>query len=294
MNTAFLGIDVGGTKIFGVRYTSEWKIDAKKQLPTEPENGKDAVLEKTTEVISSLMTPEVKAIGIAWAGFVNFAEGIVVYAPNIRDFYNVPLTKILHDEFHVPVVIENDGRLFAFAEARNGSGKGMDHILGITFGTGVGSGIIIHGEMYRGYNGFAGEIGHTHWGSQKEKIENHFSGSGMKRPFRERNVSDILEEHFAEWDKKEGIGYDVYEALLEDLSLWLRGLILTFNPQRIILGGGIGRDILSHFSFILQEKVKKSLSDFPVSITVDIVCSEMENSGALGAAIFAKEMGEKF
>lgn len=154
-----IGVDVGGTKIAaGVVDESGTIVEmVKRATPAANAAGTiDVISEAVNELLGSY---EVDAIGIGAAGFVEETRSAVLFAPNLA-WRNEPVARKVTERTGRPVVVENDANAAAWAEATLGAGRGYDHVILIALGTGIGAGIVINGELYRGRWGMAGEPGH--------------------------------------------------------------------------------------------------------------------------------------
>ena len=154
-----IGVDVGGTKIAAGVVDEKGAIIEMVKRPTPAANAA-----RTIEVISEavrelLPRHEIEAVGIGAAGFVEESRSAVVFAPNLA-WRNEPVARQVEDRTGRPVVVENDANAAAWAEAKLGAGRGHDHLMMITIGTGIGGALVLNGELYRGRWGMAGEPGH--------------------------------------------------------------------------------------------------------------------------------------
>jgi len=152
-----IGVDVGGTKIAASRVGEDGSIDQRTQrpTPTEPE----AIVSAIEELASEVLTPDVAAVGIGAAGMVEFATGLLRYAPNLP-WRDLPLAAHLSRAVGLPCLLDNDANVAAWGEYRFGAGRGAHDMLLVTVGTGIGGGIVSGGRLFRGAHGFAAEIGH--------------------------------------------------------------------------------------------------------------------------------------
>ncbi|MGO9079485.1 MAG: ROK family glucokinase [Streptosporangiaceae bacterium] len=154
-----IGVDVGGTKVAAGVVDRHGAIIEKLKRSTPA-----ASPVHTAEVISAVVTEllsrhDVAAVGIGAAGFVDEDQSTVLFAPNLA-WRDDPIKKQVESHISVPVVVENDANAAAWAETRLGAARGEDHVMLITVGTGIGAGIVLDGEVYRGRWGVAGEPGH--------------------------------------------------------------------------------------------------------------------------------------
>ncbi len=161
-----IGVDVGGTNVKIALVDLDGKIAFSNTVPTRAEMGYEAGVNNIKQAIKDLMQESnqtnktVEAIGFGLPGQIDYKEGIVKNLPNIPGWVNIPLAKIIEDEFSIPTRLDNDVRCAALGELNFGAGKGCENLICITVGTGIGSGIILNGKLVRGAANAAGEIGH--------------------------------------------------------------------------------------------------------------------------------------
>ena len=160
-----IGIDLGGTTIKGGVVDSHGTIHAQHTLESLAEEGPSAVIRQIAIVIGKLLGQskgaDIVGIGVGAPGVVTLDGGLVKHPPNFAGWTEVYLGNELQKLFKLPVFVENDANVAALAEARFGAGVGVNDFLFVIWGTGVGGGIILNGEIYRGPTGAAGEIGHV-------------------------------------------------------------------------------------------------------------------------------------
>jgi len=153
---AVIGIDLGGTKMSGGVVSVDGNVAHRIELPRPRDPAR--MMEEPKALVRRLITSETRGIGLGVAGLVT-ADGIMEWGPNVVGEH-IAFRRILHEEFSLPVIVDNDANLAALAEATLGAGVGHRRVLMATLGTGMGGGLVIDGEVYRG-RGFAGEIGHV-------------------------------------------------------------------------------------------------------------------------------------
>ena len=154
-----IGVDVGGTKIAAGVVDEKGAIIEMVKRPTPAANA-SGTIEVISEAVRELLSRhKIEAIGIGAAGFVEESRSAVVFAPNLA-WRNEPVARHVEDRTGRPVVVENDANAAAWAEAKLGAGRGHDHLVMITIGTGIGGGLVLNGQLYRGRWGMAGEPGH--------------------------------------------------------------------------------------------------------------------------------------
>lgn len=267
MNTQYyIGIDIGGTKCAVMAGTEEMKILKKVSFPTDthrgPEHAINLLINSASEVVGNIGQKGLKAIGISCGGPLDSLKGIVQSPPNLPGWDNIPIVNLFEGRFHVPVYLQNDANACALAEWKFGAGKGTQNMIFLTFGTGMGGGIIINGRLYTGTNDLAGEVGHIRLADDGPRaygkngsFEGFCSGTGIaliaKRIVKEkfalnqpvsfcqniRNADRITAKDVAEaafsGDKT---AIKILEISGEFLGKGLSILIDILNPEKIVIG----------------------------------------------------------
>jgi glucokinase len=182
-----VGIDIGGTKIAGGVVDESGAIVEKLRVdtPTDTSALANAVVAMARELVSR---HEVRAVGVAAAGFISKDQSTVIHAPNI-DWHDEPLRDRIQSRLSVPVTIENDANAAGWAEYRFGAGRGYTDVVMLTLGTGVGGAVVLDGALYRGGHGIAAELGHTRFirdghpcgCGQNGCLEQYASGRALQR-----------------------------------------------------------------------------------------------------------------
>lgn len=244
-----IGVDVGGTKI-RAGLVLGGKVVTSVRVETEAKKGRAAVLKNIFNAIGKVAVPGTKAIGLGMAGVVDHEKGVYLQGPNLpKSFRNVPISSMVEKKFGLPTMVDNDVHCFTLAEAKLGAGKGCENVVGITFGTGIGGGIVIGGKVYRGRNNAAGEIGHTviAYGSdvvcgcgRNAHFEAYASGSAMSRLYRRTAGKELdalaVERAAIAGDAK---AKEVLDVMADALAVGLANVIHTFNPDIVVTGGGL-------------------------------------------------------
>jgi len=279
-----IGIDVGGSKIKGVLMDDAGKIINIYERLTEADKPRGEILNNILEVINKLRAQEVQKLGIAIAGFV-LPNGRMTCMPNIKKLEGFKLKKELEKRTGLRVFLENDAKCFAFAEQRRGAAKGCKNVIGVIIGTGVGAGIIINGEIYRGTIGGAGECGHTKLvvDSGVKEVEGLIAGPSIIRRY-EQLSSNKADSPAIMMNKKDVFAQKVYEEFVLFTGLFFSNLINTFNPEMIVVGGG-----LSNIPFYKGvEKIIKKYAQPDLARACRIKKNVLgDDSGVLGAAELA-------
>ena len=192
MKENLLGIDVGGTKcaiIYGIKENDELHIiDKKKFDTTTVDETIDRILCETEKMMNlhQLTPTNTKAIGICCGGPLNSETGIVMSPPNLPGWDNIPIVAMVEKKTGIKTSLHNDANACALAEWKFGAGKGTKNMVFLTFGTGLGAGLILNGKLYTGTNDNAGELGHIRLSDfgpigygKKGSFEGFASGGGI-------------------------------------------------------------------------------------------------------------------
>ena len=240
-----IGLDIGGTKCAvstGEAVEGGIKILSRDEFPTAGLSWRQ-VLDEFAHRIENLSTFE--SIGISCGGPLDSKRGVVMSPPNLPGWDNVPVADFFRERFGAPVALQNDANACALAEYLYGSGRGVKNLVFMTFGTGLGAGIIIDGKLYSGANDNAGEIGHIRLapsgplGYNKEgSAEGFCSGAGIARLAKLRKGLDLTaKEIFARVRAGDADCMEVFRESAEKLATILAFTIDILNPEVIALGG---------------------------------------------------------
>lgn len=243
----FLGVDIGGTKTAVCLGTYDGRVLEKIKFATTtcPDTIKNIIDagKKLTE------GKEIKAIGISCGSPQDSKKGIIQQPPNLPGWVDVPIVQILEDAFHVPAFLANDANACALAEWKYGAGRGTENMIFLTFGTGMGAGLILNGKLYAGTCGMAGEVGHmrlTPTGPEgygkAGSFEGYCSGGGIVRlgesmGYEYRSTKDICDGAKTGDERAIKIITESATRLSQGLAI----LIDLFNPQKIVIGSIFAR-----------------------------------------------------
>ncbi|MFH1770051.1 MAG: ROK family protein [archaeon] len=274
-----LGIDVGGTKIEGALVNDNGQIIDSIRKPTEADKGKKQVLKNILFVIQALNSDDVKSIGIGLPGTIG-EDGKLLFATHISCINGLNVAKEIEKNIGKKVKQENDANCFALAERRFGAAKGYRNVVGVILGTGIGAGVIINSELYKGFSGSAGEFGFMRF-SEKESFEQICSGIGIVKRYKEKRGRIENPDPANIFASGELIAREVVEETYNYLGRFFVNIICAVNPEIIVLGGGLSN--LPMTGRIVQELKKYP---FPVLLkNVNIVKNKLgDSSGVIGAA----------
>ena len=274
MNNQTIGIDLGGTNIRG-GLVSEDNLSSILSQKITASGSVDEVVKELFSLVDKLIGPSVKAIGIGVPGLVDTDQGIVYDVVNIPSWKQVPLGQLLSERYHLPVFINNDANCFALGEFYFGKGKGYDSMIGLTIGTGLGSGIIINKKLYAGRNGGAGEFGMIDY--LDKYVEYYASGQFFKNVYQTDG-----ETVFKKAKEGNGEAIGMYEEMGAHLGNAVKTILYALDVELIILGGSV-RHAYPFFSKTLWQSLQNFAFQNAVK-NLKIEVSELENSGLLGAA----------
>ncbi|HIC89666.1 MAG TPA: ROK family protein [Anaerolineae bacterium] len=164
MEAYIVGVDLGGTQIRAAISDAEGHIYRKEAALTEAEEGPEAVLQRIQALIEQVVADtdweQIRAIGVSAPGPLNPWTGVIIQAPNLPGWHNVPLRDILMERFQCPTWVGNDANVAALAEQQFGAGRGINDLIYITVSTGIGGGVITNGQLLLGSDGLGAELGH--------------------------------------------------------------------------------------------------------------------------------------
>ncbi len=306
-----IGIDVGGTNVKIALVDDKGSILYSNSVPTRAEMGYEYTVNNIKQAIRDLMS-ETKVTGIEGIGFdfpgqIDYKNGIVRLAPNIPGWVNIPIAKIIEDEFKIPTRIDNDVHCAALGELNFGAGKGCENFICMTVGTGIGSGIVINGKLVRGASNAAGELGHIklqmHEGplcgcgdhgcleafasgpSIVAMAEEYIMG-GKSTKFRELASGGEITPFIVAEAAKQGdpVAKRIFARIGEYIGFGLSSVVNLLNPEKIIIGGGV-----ADAGDILLDPIKETIKKRAMVVAgsaVEIVPAKLGNTaGVIGASL---------
>ena len=311
-------VDLGGTNLRAATIDQEGKIHDRARLITPRTDDAHEIVSAISSTIRECSIEagnrgaKVDAISVVVPGSVNPASRVVVNAPNVPSIVNFALPAALENQLHGPVLIENDANAAAVGEMWRGAAQGFRTIVCFTLGTGVGSGVILNGELWRGIDGTGGEIGHTSvnpFGGVQCKcgnfgcLEVYASATAIVRMTREllpaykqsslqaipagelsaKLIAQAAQQH-------DECALAVFEKMAIHLGIGLANVVNTLNPEAIVIGGGVSAAFDLFAPRARDEMMRRA---FPVpSRRCQILKAECgDDAGLLGAAWLALARG---
>ncbi|MDD5108671.1 MAG: ROK family protein [Candidatus Omnitrophica bacterium] len=298
-----IGIDLGGTNLKCALLDSSLKIKAKNSFSTKSFDNKQKIIYGISDSIDSfifnqgLSKSAILGIGIGLPGPVDTFKGLVHFLPNITGWKNVELKEILEQKTKLQVVVDNDAKLMALAEYKAGSAAGYMNAICLTLGTGVGAGLIINGDLYRGQDNAAGELGHLPINETgplcgcgaKACLEAYIGNTSITKEAHKIFGSGTSLEDVSQMAKDNNLkAIKFWYAIGEKLGLALAGVVNLLNLDVIVIGGGV-----ACAGKVLFESVKKTIFSRAMSVQakrVKILKAKLGiNAGIIGAGYMVKE-----
>jgi glucokinase len=324
MRQLIVGIDIGGTKVAGGLVTHKGRVVKSLIVPTRAEKGLEASFGQITYLIERLIRlaggkQHVTGIGICAPGPLNPKTGVVINPPNLPGWRNVHLAHMVGKHFDLPAKVENDANAAGLAEVLFGAAVGYRDIFYVTVSTGIGTGIIIDKKIYHGKNGVAGEGGHVSIDYRSPYrcgcgtvgcIEALAAGPAMARRARvqleqehttpsllrdmtrghlELITPKMIEDAARQRDR-------VARAIIDEtgfyLGVWLAGMITLFDPEAIVIGGGVSR-----IGKPLFDKIRETIPQYTINrrftAKLPLLPAKLQkNVGVCGAASIFLPSGE--
>ncbi|WP_297197426.1 ROK family protein [Thermanaeromonas sp.] len=312
----FLGIDLGGTSIKGGIVDKEGRILAQGQVPTKAQDGAEVVLAQMatlTEVLkvtAGIKESELQGAGVGIPGSVDVEKGLVRLAPNLH-WSNFPLKEKMEKVLGIPVSLDNDAHVAALGEMWQGAGRNYKDILMVTIGTGIGSAVILDGEVRRGFWGYGAELGHVKVDPEgalcqcggRGCLETLASATAIvhqvERELKRGRPSSLqhkpgLEAKDVLLAAREGdeLALEVVNRAASYLGIALANAVFLLGPEVVIIGGGVaqaGEVILKP----LKERFVEALGPWQIR-PLPLLAARLGNkAGFVGAAYLALSLLEK-
>ena len=315
-----LGVDLGGTNLVVGLVDENRQIAAKTSVPTRAPRSAQSICDDIAALCDRLLSGMgTDRSALQWAGIGSpgiICNGVVLYASNLQ-FENVPLEQILQEKLGKPVFLQNDGNAAAYGELIAGAGQGYSSLAALTIGTGIGGGIVLDGAVYSGFNGGAGELGHTVIVANGRTcscgkagcVEAYCSATSLRALTQEAMLDD---PHSVMWElcdndleavgaktafdamrRGDETGSRVVSDFIFHLSLGVSNTINLLQPEVFCLGGGVAREgetilrplreLVGQQTYIRQEDLRPK-----------IVSAQLGgDAGLIGAALLGNQYGNQ-
>ncbi len=313
----YIGIDLGGTNIAVGLVDEGGRIVAKGSTPTLSPRSYNEIVKDMADLSFKLMqdagvsVSDIKAAGIGSPGSIDSENGVVLYANNLK-FENTPLRAELQKYINVPVAVENDANAAAFGEYK-ATGVKADCFVAVTLGTGVGGGIVIGGEIFRGFNGAAGEVGHTTLVAdgvlcscgRKGCWEAYASVTALIRQTKvaiEKHPESLMVElmknnntvngrtAFDAAKRGDAAAQEVVDKYVTYVANGVTDMINIFQPEILVIGGGISREGEYLVEPVRNYVEKTGYNKGALPMTKIQPATLLNDAGIVGAALAAQAL----
>lgn len=312
MTDVALAVDLGGTNVRAALVGSDGTIRHLVNRPTLGQEGPDAVIDRMAALVGEVVAHENPsqdiAVGVVVPGMIDSNAGVVYFGPNIPGWHDIPLRAMLESRLNRTVFIGNDANSAALGESRFGSGRGSKDMIYIALGTGVGGGVISHGHIVGGKRGFGGELGHVSIDPTGPRcscggigcIESFVGGWAIVRDA-ELLVHSLRSDELVRMSHQAAItpemvanaaaagdpgAQSIFNRAGLALATGIGGLINIFNPELLVIGGGISKS-----GDLLMKPFREALPSYTLpSIYAEVTIRESSlglNTGIYGAAALA-------
>lgn len=306
----WLGVDLGGTKILSGLFDDDLKLLARSKQPTSAEGGPSAVFARIVQGVEAVIkeaniAPEqIRGLGIGIPGQIELGTTKVIFAPNL-DWRDVDLKPLMPAAWRWPLVVENDVRMGTYGEFAHGAAMGARNVLGIFVGTGVGGGLILNGELYTGFNGNAGEIGHLvlQWrqGTALESIAGRKymmkrakdilddAPKRVRKEWKGIDLAAVRSSQLAEfYQKDDPVAVQLVDDAARALGAAVGGLVNFLNPELIVIGGGVTGALGETFIERIWEIGQRYTLPGAATGIRCVPAALGDDSGIVGCAAYAK------
>lgn len=315
----YVGIDIGGTNLKAGLVDERGMLLASQKIKiaqlSDQESLVWAMVSMTQNLAVSTGTPldEIVSVGVGVPGTVEIHSGSLLYTCNLP-LRNVPLRRLFHRYFRVPLYIENDANCAALAEYYVGAGRDSKRFVTVTLGTGIGGGIIHNGKIYHGSNGMAGEVGHMSIDynglpcpcGRRGCWEQYASATALKRQTAEAMeqhpesiLCRVVEENngkvsgqsaFIAARRGDPVAQAVCDAYVKYLATGIANLVNIFQPDTLAIGGGVSNEADEYLLHPVQYLVAENTIPCSKEKMTRIVRAQLGNdAGIIGAALLGKK-----
>jgi glucokinase len=306
----WLGVDLGGTKILSGLFDDDLKLLARSKQPTSAEGGPSGVFGRIVQGVEAVIKEanidpgQICGMGIGIPGQIELGTTKVKFAPNL-DWRDVDLSPLMPPSWRWPLVVENDVRMGTYGEFAHGAARGAKNVLGVFVGTGVGGGLVLNGELYSGFNGNAGEIGHMilHWrqGTELEAVagRKHMmkrakeilddAPKRVRKEWKGIDLAGVRSSQLAEYYQKDDpIAVQLVDDAARALGAALGGVVNFLSPEVIVIGGGVTGALGDSFIERIWEIAQRYTLPGAATGVRCVPASLGDDSGIIGCAAYAK------
>lgn len=294
----YIGIDLGGTNVRVAKVSEDGEIIKDIIRPSRALEGPDAITDNIISIIKEHDISDVEGIGLAIPGPVDAKLNVITMATNIPGCEGYPFGDKLENEFHLPVILDNDANAAGLAESMLGAGKGYDTVFYVTHSTGIGGALILNQKIHSGHKGYAGEIANVivDPSAKRYPIYNHLNVGGVETIASGTAIGLIGQEAFGEeGDSTKKIfslasqgnekAIEIVDKMSKDIATCLADISAVVAPDCFVIGGGCskGHDIyFDRIEVYFKTMAHQGMRDIPIKLAV------LEEPGVVGAAMLVK------
>jgi glucokinase len=306
----WLGVDLGGTKILAGLFDDGLNLLARNKQPSGTEGGPSGVIGRVAQAVDAVVreagvSPEqIGGMGFAIPGQIVPGQPVVRFAPNL-DWRDVNVQALSPPAWTWPVVLENDVRMGTYGEFAYGAAKGAKHVFGIFVGTGVGGGFILNGELYTGFNGHAGEIGHIVVNWRKGTSLESVAGRKYQMKRAKEMLDDAPKQVRKEWkgvdlervkssqlaafyEKDDPVAVAIVDDAARAVAAGIASVVNLLSPEVVVIGGGVTQALGDQFVERVWDIAQRYLLPGAAENMKFVPAALGDDSGITGAAAFAK------
>jgi glucokinase len=306
----WLGVDLGGTKILSGLFDDTLKLVARSKQPTSAENGPAAVFGRIVQGVDAVIKEanvdptQIRGMGLGVPGQVVIGTTRVKFAPNL-DWRDVDLKEFMPAAWRWPLVVENDVRMGTYGEFTHGAAKGARNVFGVFVGTGVGGGLILNGDLFTGFNGNAGEIGHliVHWrqGSTLESIAGRRymmkrakeilddAPKRVRKEWKGVDLQGVRSSQLADYYQKDDpVAVQLIDDAARALGAAIGGVVNLISPEVVVVGGGVTGALGDTFIERIWEIAQRYTLPGAATAVRCVAAALGDDSGIIGSAAYTK------
>jgi glucokinase len=308
--TYWIGVDLGGTKILAGLFDDSLKLLARAKQPTDAAGGPAGVFARIGTAVDAVLAEakidpaKVRGLGFGIPGQIAPGTTTVRYAPNL-DWRDLDVKPLLPSDWHWPVVLENDVRMGTFGEFSTGAAKGARHVFGIFVGTGVGGGLILDGELFTGFNGHAGEVGHVvvHFrrGTELESVAGRRyqmkrakeiledAPKRVRKEWKGVDLDKVKSSQLAEFYLKDDpVAVQIVDDAARALGAAVGSVVNLLSPEVIVVGGGVTGALGEPFVERIWDFAQKNVLPGAADGVRFVQAALGDDSGIVGCAAYAR------
>jgi len=306
----WIGVDLGGTKILAGLFDHELQLLARAKHPTGSERGPSGVFTRIAQAVDTVVREakveprHIAGMGFGIPGQIEPGTTIVRFAPNLN-WRDIDVRPLIPADWHWPIVLENDVRMGTYGEFARGAAQGARHIFGIFVGTGVGGGLILNGDLYTGFNGHAGEVGHIVLNWRNAATLEQIAGrryqmkrakkllddapKRVRREWKGVNLERMKSAQLAEfYQKDDPIAIRVVDDAARAIGSAIASVVNLLSPEIIVIGGGVTGALGDSFVERIWDIAQRSILPGAANNVRCVAASLGDDSGIVGCAAYAR------